>query len=204
MRHPDLIPGCGSAKAHDLGGPGCRSTVERSSDRQGAWRLRSDRGRDDVQTGRGSLERVACNGRIGGGIDMPTLCSQSDTHWRGQRIVRVVLVAHRGCWMPVPRSGSVRCADNRLGTSSGCGSDRSSPLDGVEGAPSPRAVAAPPVPREAADRYEWSCPGDLLHIDVKTYPRFDRPGHAGHRRFAHGRTGEAQAPAPGLRPRSHR
>ena len=23
-------------------------------------------------------------------------------------------------------------------------------------------------PREAANRYEWPCPGDLLHIDVKT------------------------------------
>jgi transposase InsO family protein len=27
-------------------------------------------------------------------------------------------------------------------------------------------------------RYEWPCPGDLLHIDVKRYPRFRRPGHA--------------------------
>ena len=36
----------------------------------------------------------------------------------------------------------------------------------------------PPVPREAANRYEWDCPGDLLHIDVSTYARFSRPGHA--------------------------
>jgi Integrase core domain len=34
------------------------------------------------------------------------------------------------------------------------------------------------MPREAANRYEWPCPGDLLHIDVKSYPRFDAPGHA--------------------------
>jgi transposase InsO family protein len=27
-------------------------------------------------------------------------------------------------------------------------------------------------------RYEWPCPGDLLHMDVKRYPRFLRPGHA--------------------------
>jgi transposase len=27
-------------------------------------------------------------------------------------------------------------------------------------------------------RYEWPCPGDLLHIDVKRYPRFRRPGRA--------------------------
>ena len=36
----------------------------------------------------------------------------------------------------------------------------------------------PRAPREAANRYEWPCPGDLLHIDVKTYARFDAPGHA--------------------------
>jgi transposase InsO family protein len=27
-------------------------------------------------------------------------------------------------------------------------------------------------------RYEWPCPGDLVHADVKRYPRFRRPGHA--------------------------
>ena len=36
----------------------------------------------------------------------------------------------------------------------------------------------PREPREAANRYEWPCPGDLLHVDVKTYPRFEKPGHA--------------------------
>ena len=32
--------------------------------------------------------------------------------------------------------------------------------------------------REAANRYQWPCPGDLLHIDTKRYARFERPGHA--------------------------
>jgi hypothetical protein len=32
--------------------------------------------------------------------------------------------------------------------------------------------------RQATVRYEWPCPGDLLHMDVKRYPRFARPGHA--------------------------
>jgi transposase len=32
--------------------------------------------------------------------------------------------------------------------------------------------------REAARRYEWPCPGDLLHMDVSLYGRFLRPGHA--------------------------
>jgi transposase InsO family protein len=37
---------------------------------------------------------------------------------------------------------------------------------------------APRAARREFVRYEWPCPGDLLHIDVKRYPRFRRPGHA--------------------------
>ena len=37
---------------------------------------------------------------------------------------------------------------------------------------------APRAPRERFVRDEWPCPGDLLHMDVKRYPRFARPGHA--------------------------
>jgi transposase InsO family protein len=33
------------------------------------------------------------------------------------------------------------------------------------------------VDRGQANRYEWPCPGDLLHMDVCTYARFSRPGH---------------------------
>jgi transposase len=32
--------------------------------------------------------------------------------------------------------------------------------------------------REPVRRYEWPCPGDLLHSDWTLYARFDRPGHA--------------------------
>ena len=32
--------------------------------------------------------------------------------------------------------------------------------------------------REPANRYEWPCPGDLLHMDSSRYARFERPGHA--------------------------
>src|SRR5437764_8745706 len=32
--------------------------------------------------------------------------------------------------------------------------------------------------KEPANRYEWPCPGDLLHMDVARYWRFERPGHA--------------------------
>ncbi len=34
-----------------------------------------------------------------------------------------------------------------------------------------------PAERGDAQRYEWPCPGDLLHMDVCTYARFERPGH---------------------------
>jgi transposase InsO family protein len=36
----------------------------------------------------------------------------------------------------------------------------------------------PRAPRQAAQRYEWPCPGQLLHMDVKRHARFERPGHA--------------------------
>jgi transposase InsO family protein len=40
-------------------------------------------------------------------------------------------------------------------------------------------ISRPPrKPREAVVRYEWPCPGDLLHMDTKRYARFSRPGHA--------------------------
>jgi transposase InsO family protein len=35
----------------------------------------------------------------------------------------------------------------------------------------------PPTAREAANRYEWPCPGDLLHMDTSRYACFARPGH---------------------------
>ena len=40
-------------------------------------------------------------------------------------------------------------------------------------------LSRPPRPApEVVVRYEWPCPGDLLHMDTKRYARFDRPGHA--------------------------
>ena len=35
----------------------------------------------------------------------------------------------------------------------------------------------PRAAKEPANRYEWPCPGDLLHLDVSEYVRFKRPGH---------------------------
>jgi transposase InsO family protein len=34
------------------------------------------------------------------------------------------------------------------------------------------------APRDPVRRYEWPCPGDLLHMDSTSYARFTRPGHA--------------------------
>jgi transposase len=36
----------------------------------------------------------------------------------------------------------------------------------------------PRAAKEPANRYEWPCPGDLLHMDVSRHARFLRPGHA--------------------------
>jgi len=36
----------------------------------------------------------------------------------------------------------------------------------------------PKPERPAVVRYEWPCPGNLLHMDVKKFGRFEQPGHA--------------------------
>ena len=35
----------------------------------------------------------------------------------------------------------------------------------------------PPAERPAVVRYEWPCPGQLLHMDTKRFGRFETPGH---------------------------
>ena len=35
----------------------------------------------------------------------------------------------------------------------------------------------PRAPRQSVVRYEWPCPGQLLHVDVKKFGRFQAPGH---------------------------
>jgi transposase InsO family protein len=40
-------------------------------------------------------------------------------------------------------------------------------------------ISRRPRPQQpAVIRYEWPCPGQLLHMDVKKFGRFDEPGHA--------------------------
>jgi transposase InsO family protein len=39
-------------------------------------------------------------------------------------------------------------------------------------------ISRPPrAAKQPANRYEWPCPGDLLHMDTSEYARFERPGH---------------------------
>src|SRR3989442_8957992 len=39
-------------------------------------------------------------------------------------------------------------------------------------------ISRPPrAARDPANRYEWPCPGDLLHMDTSEYVRFQKPGH---------------------------
>jgi transposase InsO family protein len=48
----------------------------------------------------------------------------------------------------------------------------------VEGPAPGRLLTARAHAREPARRYEWPCPGDLLHADWTTLARFAEPGHA--------------------------
>lgn len=76
------------------------------------------------------------------------------------------------------RRGDLRLPDkDRLGATVGPRRDRLLPLDGLE-VLKRAGISRPPRPlREQANRYEWPCPGDLLHMDVSRYARFLRPGH---------------------------
>jgi transposase InsO family protein len=65
----------------------------------------------------------------------------------------------------------------RLGAEAGRGRDRVCALDGLEGPSAGGDLAAARAGKEPAHRYEWPCPGDLLHMDTSRYARFVRPGH---------------------------
>jgi transposase InsO family protein len=47
----------------------------------------------------------------------------------------------------------------------------------------------PREPRQAVQRYEWPCPGNLLHMDTKRHARFLEPGHAVTGKRTHGSSG---------------
>jgi len=74
---------------------------------------------------------------------------------------RIVLARRRTGWGPPLIAGELEMAHQ-------C----------VEGPRPARVLAHPPGhPVRCAMRYEWPCPGDLLHMDTKRSARFARPGH---------------------------
>jgi transposase InsO family protein len=68
-------------------------------------------------------------------------------------------------------------AQDRLRAAPGRRRYRLLPFDCLEGAQAGGISRPPRPPREPANRYEWPCPGDLLHMDTCEYARFQRPGH---------------------------
>ena len=98
--------------------------------------------------------------------------------WPVSRIARRGRIGLRGCCRRRSRSGSARPDGDRLGAAADRRRDRACARDGLAG--TRRAGISRPArePREQPRRYEWPCPGDLLHIDTKRFVRFSRPGHA--------------------------
>ena len=93
-------------------------------------------------------------------------------------IARAVPTARRAYWRRSYRNGSAPAAAKRVGGRAWLrgrpGVAHSTVWKVLRRAGlSRRPVAA----REPANRYEWPCPGDLLHMDVSRYARFLRPGH---------------------------
>ena len=93
-------------------------------------------------------------------------------------IVPAARTARRGCCRRPTRPCLRGQAAQRLGPAA----DRLGALDPhatVHRALSRRGCSRRPrAPRAAVQRYEWPCPGNLLHMDTKRYQRFERPGHA--------------------------
>ncbi len=101
----------------------------------------------------------------------------ADVSGRSARAVRTALRA--GC-RPRKRPGSASCVSGRGGARGG------SPKVEV-GRPHSTVHAVlrrggcsrrPRAERPAVVRYEWPCPGQLLHMDIKRFGRFEGPGHA--------------------------
>ena len=69
-------------------------------------------------------------------------------------------------------------ASQRLGAAADRRRDRPRARDRLAGARRAGISRPAKTAREQTRRYEWPCPGDLLHIDSKRFVRFSRPGHA--------------------------
>ena len=137
--------------------------------------MRGDRERPDVQGGSG----VRCLAGDGASLvaQISRARQRSARRWRGQPTVRVDHIARRGCWM----FEQERICEARQRTGWG-----PRLVAGAIGHPHSTVWKVlhrhglsrrPKAPRDTARRYEWPCPGDLLHMDTSRYARFERPGH---------------------------
>ncbi len=96
------------------------------------------------------------------------LCDRSSRPHRSPRLLdlaaqeRICEVRRHTGWGPRLIAGVVGCPHSTV--------HRTLRRHGISRRPRPR--------REEVRRYEWPCPGDLLHMDTKRYARFTRPGHA--------------------------
>ena len=141
--------------------------------------MRGDRARDDVQAGRGLSERVAGDGASVVAAICSSFAEQSVFHWRGRRIAR-----SRPHCSPRLLDAAAQEAICEARRHTGWGPRLVAGMTGYSHSTVWKVLhrhglsRRPRAPREAANRYEWPCPGDLPHIDVKSYPRFDTPGHA--------------------------
>ena len=86
--------------------------------------------------------------------------------------------APRGAARLSSASGSAAAPRDRLGAAADRRRDRRAAPDGLESAQRAGRSRRTQAATEPANRYEWPCPGDLLHMDTKRYARFIRPGHA--------------------------
>ena len=66
---------------------------------------------------------------------------------------------------------------HRLGPAVDRAAGRPAALDRPRGVAPARLFAQAQGAQESVVRYEWPCPGQLLHVDVKKFGRFSAPGH---------------------------
>ena len=117
--------------------------------------------------------------RTAGGIAGKRRASRRARACRAWSIARVDPAVARASSLPSCRSGSAPAAGRHAGVlrlvAAFTGFAHSTVWKVLK-----RAGLSRPArpPREPANRYEWPCPGDLLHVDVSRYARFERPGHA--------------------------
>ena len=106
--------------------------------------------------------------------------AEEKRRWRAWRSAPAGRDARRRRCPPRKPPGSASCASARAGARAG---SPTSPRSHGRTRPSTRFCGAagcsrrPAPERPAVIRYEWPCPGQLLHMDVKKFGKFTEPGH---------------------------